>query len=353
MARGYQQNGLDLKAMEMTKWFDTNYHYIVPEFTADQWFALLSEKIFNEFDEADQMLGATAKPVLLGPISYLLLGKEKGSEFDRLDLLDRLLPVYEQILTRLQSQGAIWIQLDEPTLSLDLTDAQRTAFAKVYHRLRTQFPALKLLLASYFECYGAILELVLQLPVDALHLDLVRCPNQLGDILETDFAQKKTMLSLGVVDGRNIWINDLERSQEMIQRTVDAIGQERVLIAPSCSLLHVPCDLANETTEQGLTTEIKRWLAFARQKLDEVVTLVTLVKEPDNVAAQTILAANQAAHAARRQSPIINRIAVQDRLNQLTEQDERRQNSFKKRQEVQHKELQLPLFPKTTIGSFP
>ncbi|MBD2756497.1 5-methyltetrahydropteroyltriglutamate--homocysteine S-methyltransferase [Spirosoma validum] len=353
MARGYQQNGLDLKAMEMTKWFDTNYHYIVPEFTADQSFTLLSEKIFEEFEEAKQTLDTVAKPVLLGPVSYLLLGKEKKTGFDRLDLLDRLLPVYEQILTQLENQGADWIQFDEPTLSLDLTDEQRAAFAKTYGQLRAKFPKLKLLLASYFECYGDNLNLAIQLPVDALHLDLVRCPSQLDDILQPDFVNKQTRLSLGVVDGRNIWINDLAKSQATIQRAIDAIGQERVLIAPSCSLVHVPCDLDSETNEEGLTPEIKQWLAFARQKLDEIATLATLIREPDNAEANATLTANQAAHTARRQSPIINRPAVQTRLKQLTEEDAQRTGAFTQRQALQHERLHLPLFPTTTIGSFP
>jgi 5-methyltetrahydropteroyltriglutamate--homocysteine methyltransferase len=353
MARGYQQNGLDLKAMEMTKWFDTNYHYIVPEFTGDQSFTLLSEKVFEEFKEAKQTLGNVAKPVLLGPVSYLLLGKEKGENFYRLDLLDRLLPVYEQILTRLQSQGATWIQFDEPTLSLDLTDDQRSAFAKTYRRLRSEFPQLKLLLASYFDCFGSSLELALHLPVEVLHLDLVRCSSQLDDILNTDFVNTSMGLSLGVVDGRNIWINDLAKSKATIQRVVDTLGTDRVFIAPSCSLLHVPCDLANETNEQGLTPEIKQWLAFARQKLDEVVTLATLVQEPDNVTANEAFTVNQSAIEARKTSAIINRAAVQQRVRQLTDQDAQRQRAFAERQSVQHDQLQLPLFPTTTIGSFP
>ncbi|NEU66852.1 5-methyltetrahydropteroyltriglutamate--homocysteine S-methyltransferase [Spirosoma agri] len=353
MARGYQQNGLDLKAMEMTKWFDTNYHYIVPEFTANQAFELVSDKIFTEFDEARQTLGVTPKPVLIGPVSYLLLGKEKEADFDRLDLLDRLLPVYEQVLTRLQAQGADWVQLDEPCLSLDLTDQQREAFATTYNRIRRQFPQLNLLLASYFECYGANLNLAVQLPVHALHLDLVRCPSQLDDILQTDFVSTKTCLSLGVVDGRNIWINDLERSRTTIQRAVVALGQERVLIAPSCSLLHVPCDLNSEMRNEGLTPEIKQWLAFARQKLDEVATLVRLVNEPENEQVGNVLAKNQDALNARRSSALINRPAVRARLNALTEQDAQRGAAFAERQALQHERLQLPLFPTTTIGSFP
>ncbi|WP_460937120.1 5-methyltetrahydropteroyltriglutamate--homocysteine S-methyltransferase [Spirosoma humi] len=353
MARGYQENGLDLKAMEMTKWFDTNYHYIVPEFSADQSFALLSEKVFAEFDEARQTLNTTPKPVLLGPVSYLLLGKEKETGFDRLDLLNRLVPVYEQILTRLQAQGAEWIQFDEPCLALDLTAQQQEAFATTYSRLRQQFPALKFLLASYFECYGSNLNLATQLPVDALHLDLVRCPNQLEDILQTDFVHLQTHLSLGLVDGRNIWINNLEQSLATIRRAVQALGSERILIAPSCSLLHVPCDLQAETSEQGLRPDIRQWLAFARQKLDEVATLTTLFLSPDNASATEALRANKQALVARRESDLINRPAVQTRLSQLTEQDAQRQGVFASRQRVQHERLQLPLFPTTTIGSFP
>jgi 5-methyltetrahydropteroyltriglutamate--homocysteine methyltransferase len=353
MARGYQQDGLDLKAMEMTKWFDTNYHYIVPEFAREQSFTLLSERIFTQFDEARQTLGTVPKPVLLGPVSYLLLGKEKEADFDRLELIDRLLPVYEQLLSRLQTQGANWIQLDEPCLALDLTDAQREVFATTYARLRKQFPELNILLASYFDCYGDNLPLVLQLPVDALHLDLVRCPSQLDDILQTDFVNKSTQLSLGLIDGRNIWINDLAKSRATIQRVIQTIGSERVLLAPSCSLLHVPCDLASETNEQGLTPAISQWLAFARQKLDELRTLKKLIDAPDDTLTLDALAANQLAIQARRASSLINRPAVQDRVRQLTEQDAQRKSAFAARQAEQHAALQLPQFPTTTIGSFP
>lgn len=353
MARGQQQDGLDLKAMEMTKWFDTNYHYIVPEFSADQTFSLLSEKVFTEFDEAKQALGTPPKPVLLGPVSYLLLGKTKDADFDRLDLLDRLVPVYEQVLSRLQEQGADWVQLDEPCLALDLTVHQRELLASVYWRFHDQFPTLKLLLASYFECYGDNLSVVLQLPVEVIHLDLVRCPNQLSDILNTDFVHQKTRLSLGLVDGRNIWINDLEKSLDMLHQATEAIGSERILVAPSCSLMHVPCDLSTETDEAGLTRQLNQWLAFARQKLDEVATLTTLGQEAGNPKAAALLVANQAAILARRESSHIHRPAVQERLRQLREQDARRGREFAQRQVVQHDQHQLPLFPTTTIGSFP
>ncbi|WP_111629870.1 5-methyltetrahydropteroyltriglutamate--homocysteine S-methyltransferase [Larkinella arboricola] len=353
MARGYQKDGLDLIAMEMTKWFDTNYHYIVPEFTKDQTFSLRSEKLFAEFEEAKTVLGAVPKPVLLGPVTYLLLGKEKEDGFHRLDLLDRLLPVYEQILTRLQEQDADWIQLDEPALVLNSPEREQVAYATAYRFLRERFPKLKLLVASYFECFGENLHLATQLPVNALHLDLVRCPSQLDDILKTDFVNGTTALSLGVVDGRNVWINDLSRSLDLIRKATDALGHDRVLVAPSCSLLHTPCDLDLETDASGLTPEIKQWLAFAKQKLAEVVKLATISADPNSEPAQTWLRENKAVLTARRQSTLINRPDVQQRVNQLTDADTHRQGAFALRQSLQHQRLNLPLFPTTTIGSFP
>ena len=352
MARGYQQDGLDVTAMEMTKWFDTNYHYIVPEFTKDQSFQLRSEKVLAEFKEAHDLLKTAPKPVLIGPVSYLLLGKEKEADFNRLDLLERLLPVYEQLLTRLSELGAEWVQFDEPFLVMDLNEQQQTAFASAYQFLRQRFPQLKLMIASYFECFGGNLQLATQLPVDALHIDLVRCPNQLEDILQTDFVNRQTILSLGVVDGRNIWINDFDRSLSMIRRATDALGTERVMVAPSCSLLHTPCNLDEEKSIDSLLTEIKPWLAFAKQKLGEVSDLIILSTQPTPQVQQR-LAQNQAALVARRQSERINRPAVHARVQQLTEVDAQRKNTFSLRQAVQQEQLQLPLFPTTTIGSFP
>ncbi|WP_052731284.1 hypothetical protein [Spirosoma radiotolerans] len=321
MARGYQQDGLVLDAMPVAKWFDTNYRYVVPEFSANQSFSLLSETIFAEFDEAQRTLTETPKPVLLGPVSYLLLGKENEAGFDRLDLLHRLLPVYEQILTRLQGQGAKWVQFDEPCLANDLTPKQQKAFITAYNRLSEQFPLLKFLLASYFEGYGSNLDLAIKLPVDALHLDLVHCPNQLDDLLQTDFVYQKTQLSLGVVDGRNIWINDMGRSLATIEHAVLALGMDRILIAPSCSLVHVPSDLQSEANEPALSPDINQWLAFARQKLDEVANLTTLFLEPDDCGAMAALLANKRAFDARWQSSLMNRPAEYTRLSQLTRQD--------------------------------
>jgi 5-methyltetrahydropteroyltriglutamate--homocysteine methyltransferase len=216
MARGYQKNGLDITALEMTKWFDTNYHYLVPEFHGNQTFQLLSNKVVQEYSEAIAA-GIAAKPVLLGPVSYLLLGKEKEAGFHRIDLLPRLLPVYIRLLQQLAQLGATWVQLDEPCLALDLTAKEQEAFETAYRQIAQACPELSLLLANYFDCYGVNLKTALSLPVQALHLDLVRCPSQLEDVLQGGRLSPKTSLSLGVVDGRNIWKNDFNQSLSLIQ----------------------------------------------------------------------------------------------------------------------------------------
>ncbi|MFD1872731.1 5-methyltetrahydropteroyltriglutamate--homocysteine S-methyltransferase [Hymenobacter bucti] len=349
MARGYQRDGLDLTALEMTKWFDTNYHYLVPEFTKDQQFTLFSTRLFNEFNQAHQQLGAAAKPVLLGPVSYLLLGKEKESGFHRLELLSRLLPVYELALNRLHQQGAAWVQLDEPCLVLDLTLAEREAYQRAYAHLARRCPGLKIMVATYFEGLRDNVETALKLPIHALHLDLIRAPEQLAAVLP--LVPSWLSLSLGVVDGRNIWKNDYQASLALVEAAVALLGPDRVLLAPSCSLLHSPCDLDLETSEAGLLPEIKPWLAFAKQKLGEVRDLHQLSTQAPGSA--ELLAQNQAALASRRQSARIHRQHIKERTAALTEADARRQSPFSQRIIVQQARLQLPLFPTTTIGSFP
>ena len=349
MARGYQRDGLDITALEMTKWFDTNYHYLVPEFTKDQQFQLFSERIFGEFAQAGQVLGTVPKPVLLGPVSYLLLGKEKEAGFHRLDLLARLLPVYVEVLNRLHQQGAGWVQLDEPCLALDLTPAERDAFQFAYARLARSCPGLKLLVATYFEGLRDNVSTALRLPIHALHLDLVRAPEQLAAILPQVPAWLS--LSLGVVDGRNVWKNDYRASLALIEAAVTLLGPERVLLAPSCSLLHAPCDLDLETNDATLPAEIRNWLAFARQKLHEVRDLHQLATAAPDSAAR--LARNQAALASRRQSARIHRPHIKERTAAVTEADARRQSPFAEREARQRARLRLPLFPTTTIGSFP
>ncbi|WP_460681013.1 5-methyltetrahydropteroyltriglutamate--homocysteine S-methyltransferase [Mucilaginibacter koreensis] len=343
MARGYQQDGLDITAMEMTKWFDTNYHYIVPEFTADQEFRLFSEKIFAEYHAARQQVGNKAKPVLIGPVSYLLLGKEKEAGFHRIDLIVKLVPVYVAIINKLRSLGAEWIQLDEPFLSLDLSKAEKDAFTYAYRAIANRVSGVKLMLATYFEGLLDHTALAVSLPVTALHLDLVRAPEQLDEVLK--LMPEHLQLSLGVVDGRNIWKNDYARSLPLIQQAVDRRGTDRIMIAPSCSLLHTPFDLELETE---LDDQLKSWMAFARQKLSEISELAELAEGNT-----TLLQANQQAIESRSISEQVHRAEVKARVAGIDATQASRLSAFPARQQVQQARLQLPAFPTTTIGSFP
>jgi 5-methyltetrahydropteroyltriglutamate--homocysteine methyltransferase len=348
MARGYQKDGLDITAMEMTKWFDTNYHYIVPEFLKEQQFKLFSTKLLDEYNESVR-LGFKTKPVIIGPVSYLLLGKEKESGFDRIDLVKNLLPVYIELLKKLDEQHVEWVQFDEPFLALDLTDKDKDAFKYVYGEIKKHFPRLKTLLATYFGALQDNKDLALALPVHALHIDLVRSPEQLKEVL--DHIPVHMTLSLGVVDGRNIWKNDFEASLSLIEVAVNKLGVHRLIISPSCSLIHSPCDLELETNETVLSADIKQWLAFARQKVDEVVVLKELAAH--NESALPKLAANKLANERRRTSDLIHNTAVKNRVSGITVKDDQRANTFATRQQLQREALNLPLFPTTTIGSFP
>jgi len=350
MARGYQKDGLDITAMEMTKWLDTNYHYIVPEFYKDQEFSLFSGKIVNEFISAKQ-IGIVTKPVIIGPVSYLLLGKEKEAGFDKLDLIKKLLPVYLQVLAELKEQGAEWVQFDEPFLALDIDEKAKKAYEYVYAEIKKHFPQLKVLVATYFEGLKDNLALAASLPVNALHIDLVRCPEQLDEVLNAIPAEMT--LSLGVVDGRNIWKNDFEQSLVTIDKAVEKLGKDRVLIAPSCSLLHSPCDLDLETNEKTLTPEIKQWLAFAKQKVEEVVTLKALATENPVEEVLAKLAQNKLAIESRKTSKLIHNEKIKQRVGAITPADSQRLNVFASRKKAQQDILNLPLFPTTTIGSFP
>ncbi len=343
MARGYQKDGLDINAMEMTKWLDTNYHYIVPEFTANQEFKLFSEKIFSEFTLAQQQLGKKAKPVLLGPVSYLLLGKEKEVDFDRIDLIKKLVPLYVEIINRLKQQGAAWIQLDEPCLSLDLSNKEKEAFEYAYRSIANRVSGIKILLATYFEALLDNTALAVNLPVAALHIDLVRAPEQLDEVLA--LLPNHLILSLGVVDGRNVWKNNYERSLQLINKAVAQLGTNRVIIAPSCSLLHSPINLDDET---AIDPEIKNWMAFAQQKLQEVAELKQIAQGDD-----APLAANQAAMDSRRRSAKVHKPAVKERVVAVTGADALRKSPFPVRQQLHRQRFNLPAFPTTTIGSFP
>lgn len=343
MARGYQQDGLDITAMELTKWLDTNYHYLVPEFTASQEFQIASEKVFDEFEEAKAMLGAKAKPVLIGPVSYLLLGKEKEDGFDRVDLIRNLVPVYVEIINRLRLQGARWIQLDEPALAMDLGEKEKEAFDYAYRAIAFRVSGVNLLVATYFDALMDNTPLAVNLPVAALHIDLVRAPEQLDQVLS--LIPDTLQLSLGVVDGRNVWKNDYKKSLALIKRAIRKLGPERLFLAPSCSLLHSPIDLERET---GIDPEIRAWMSFAKQKLQEVNELSEIVEGN-----RALLENNSKAIQSRKTSRKVHKQAVKERVESITPTDTERKSSFPARQELQRKRLNLPLFPSTTIGSFP
>lgn len=349
MARGYQKDGLDIPAMEMTKWFDTNYHYIVPEFTANQRFRLFSQKAFAEYSSASQILGTAPKPVITGPVSYLLLGKEKDSEsgraedFKRIDLIKKLIPVYIEIINTFKGYGAKWIQIDEPYLCLDLSEEEQNAFEYAYTEIGKKCGGIKVLLTTYFGSLGDNTALALRLPVAGLHVDLVRGAEQLEGLLQ-QFPQGR-WLSLGLVDGRNIWKNDYQRSLELIEQARRAIDEDRLMIAASCSLLHSPCDLDKE---REIPSQIKSWMAFAKQKLREIGDLAEIAG--GNTQA---LAANSRALKRRRSSTLTQRQEVKDRVDAIREEDSRRKSPFVVRQKLQQERFKLPLFPTTTIGSFP
>ncbi|HEX3731083.1 MAG TPA: 5-methyltetrahydropteroyltriglutamate--homocysteine S-methyltransferase [Opitutaceae bacterium] len=339
--------GCAAAAGEMTKWFDTNYHYIVPEVGPATAFRLSARKVFDEFAEA-LALGIRTKPVLVGPVTWLLLSKpEAGAPagFDPLALLDRLLPVYAEILRRLAEQGAEWVQLDEPVFALDLTEAQRAALARAYAALRAAAPGLQLLVASYFGELRGNLAAFADLPVAALHLDAVRGGAELGALLERLPAGRR--LSLGVVDGRNIWRNDLDASLALLDRAREVLDADRLLVAPSCSLLHVPVAAARET---ALDPELRSWLSFAEEKLAEVEALRTLLA---GTGGGPVLAASRAARASRQRSGRLRSPPVRARLAGVGPGDLRRASAFPQRQDAQQRRLGLPLFPTTTIGSFP
>ncbi|MFJ1302434.1 5-methyltetrahydropteroyltriglutamate--homocysteine S-methyltransferase [Pseudomonadota bacterium AL_CKDN230030165-1A_HGKHYDSX7] len=347
MGRGRAPSGKPAAACEMTKWFDTNYHYIVPELTPGQTFRIAREDLFAHVSEA-QALGHAVKPVIPGPLTWLWLGK--GDAFDgagsveKLTLVDALLPVYADVLERLAAQGVEWVQIDEPILVLDLPQAWRDAFARVYASLAAA--PVKLLLATYFEGLKDNLQAALALPVAGLHIDLVRAPKQLDDVVAG--LRDGQVLSAGIISGRNIWRTDLDAALKALQPARRELG-ERLWLAPSSSLLHVPVDLAHETE---LDAELRSWLSFAAQKLEELSLLGRALTGDTNAAVSQGLAAQRAAMAARTASPRIHNPAVARRMEGagLVSRD---RAPFADRIVRQQADLKLPAFPTTTIGSFP
>jgi len=343
MARGHKRDGHDLHALEMTKWFDTNYHYLVPELHAGQHFALNGDKPLAEFREALAQ-GHHARPVLLGPVSFLLLSKTVDGS-DRLALLHALLSPYIELLEQLADAGADWVQLDEPCLVQDLDDDDRAAYRHAYATLAAARTP-KLLLASYFGALGDNLALAAALPADGLHVDLSRAPEQLDAVL--DALPASHVLSLGVVDGRNIWRSHPDRIMPLLRRAQSRLGNERLWLAPSCSLLHVPIDLEAET---ALDPQRRAPMAFARQKIEELrVYADALAGQPE---ADAALAAQQTLLGAQAQVPGVVDNEVRRRLHELSPQAALRRSAHTKRRLIQSEVLALPPLPTTTIGSFP
>ena len=332
----------EVVAGEMTKWFDTNYHYIVPEFTADTQFKLDASRLLGQLVEA-RAQGVKAKPVIIGPVTYLAIGKSKD-ESDRLALLPRLIPVYAELLDSLAAHGVEWVQIDEPILVTELDAEWQHAFNIAYHHLKSS--RIKLLLATYF---GQLLEntyLAANLPVAGLHVDAVNGRDDIQSLLNLMPSFK--VLSLGVINGRNIWKTDLNETLAWLEPLSRQLG-DRLWIAPSCSLLHVPVDL---DSEQKLDGEIKSWLAFAKQKLKELAVLAAALNQ-GREAVKEELATNRLATESRRNSTRVNNPSVKGALSKINAQFGLRQSSYSQRSAKQAMLMKLPKFPTTTIGSFP
>ncbi|MDJ0625456.1 MAG: 5-methyltetrahydropteroyltriglutamate--homocysteine S-methyltransferase [Candidatus Caenarcaniphilales bacterium] len=347
MARG--NTGKDLTAMEMTKWFDTNYHYIVPEFTKDQEFQISWDKPFTEYEEAKK-LGINTKPVLIGPVTFLSLGKEKDDNFSRFDLLEPLVKVYAQVLNKLSEAGAEWIQIDEPCLVMDLTDEQRNAYRKLPELLKKELGSdfkSKLLLTTYFEQIESNVDLIDSF-WDGLHIDLVRSPKQLSSVIEK--LSSDQYLSIGLVDGRNIWKNNIESSIEIAKSALNKVSADKLMIAGSCSLLHCPVDLDNET---ALNPEIKQWMSYAKDKLKEINAITQAVSGDLSAEVSQYIEENKVACDSRAKSNLVHKQEIKDRAAKVTSKDMERISQFAARKKKQQESLKLPLFPTTTIGSFP
>ena len=337
----FARGNLEQPAMEMTKWFDTNYHYIVPELNADTSFTIDAHDFLSQIDEAQQ-LSPSVKPVLLGPVSLLYLSKAKG--INKLDLLDNLAQQYAHLLRELQHKKIEWVQIDEPIFALDLDETWLKAFAKAYAYFRTSRP--KLLLTTYFANVARYQTTISELPVDGIHLDLVRAPEQLASWVNAVPAH--WVISAGVIDGRNIWRTDLDKTLDYLAPWAARLG-ERLWLAPSCSLLHVPATLKHEV---AMDAEIKSWLAYADEKLLELQVLAQAINQGAESVAHA-LAASRLAIQSRSQSKRVHVEAVKQRLNGLESIPAERNSVFATRAAVQKARLNLPLLPTTTIGSFP
>ena len=347
-SRGRGQTGTadccdhQIAAAEMTKWFDTNYHYLVPEFTADTEFSAFPERLLAQIGEA-KTAGHNVKPVLLGPVSYVWLGKTKDDS-NKLALLDKLLPIYADILDQLADNGVEWVQIDEPVLVTELDSEWQQALEKAYFLLAKS--RVKLLLTTYFGQLQQNLQLACELPTAGLHIDAINAADELTRIV--DWLPSHKVLSVGIINGRNIWKTDLNQALDLLEPIHQRL-EDRLWIAPSCSLLHSPIDLSVETS---LDPEISDWMAFAIQKLTELALLATALNQGrEAVAAE--LQANARSIDKRHQSPRVHDQAVKQRYQHITAEMARRQSDYATRAKIQQAELRLPAYPTTTIGSFP
>ncbi len=355
MARGRQQGDIDVTAMEMTKWYDTNYHYIVPEFEEGMEPKLSNTKVFDQYQEAKD-LGIETRPVLVGPASFVFLGKAQYDAFDHAETVKKLIPVYNEILAKLAAQGAQWVQIDEPVFCLDLCPVGQAVVKAAYDALEKP-EGLKVIVTSYFDTLRANADQFFALPVDALHIDLCRGPNQANTAANNaekalDEALAKIgdkTLSVGIVDGRNIWKNDLSKSLNFIEKAVAKLGSDKVFVAGSSSLLHTPVDLNSETQ---MDDQLKSWMAYATQKVSEIATIAKGANEGRDAIAAEIEASDKV-QEDRRTSSRIHDDAVKARIANITPEITNRKSPFAQRQKVQHAALDLPLYPTTTIGSFP
>jgi 5-methyltetrahydropteroyltriglutamate--homocysteine methyltransferase len=331
-----------IHAGEMTKWFDTNYHYIVPEVTATSTFTLNPERLLAQIDEAKAQ-GVKAKPVIIGPLTYLHLCKVKDDS-NKLDLLESLLSVYSELFSLLAKAGIDWVQIDEPILVTELEPQWVQAFDKAYHRIQTS--AVKLLVTTYFSQLQENLQLLCKLPVAGIHIDAINARDEVNKVI--DWLPSHKILSIGIIDGRNIWKTDLNSCLDWLEPIAKKLA-DRLWLAPSCSLLHVPVDLS---IEEKINPKVKNWLAFAIQKLEELAVITRALNEGrDSV--RVALEENTAALDSRRQSILIHKPEIKAAVKSITETLGARKSHYKERAAIQRKVLNLPCFPTTTIGSFP
>ncbi|MBE8182239.1 MAG: 5-methyltetrahydropteroyltriglutamate--homocysteine S-methyltransferase, partial [Candidatus Portiera sp.] len=345
MARGRAPQGKDAPACEMTKWFNTNYHYLVPEFSQNQQFTLGDYcPVLNHIDEAQQH-GHQVKASIVGPLSFLWLGKCADTEFDKLSLLSDLCNAYSQVLGQMKSKGVEWVQIDEPVLALDLPQEWRDAYATAYNLISKDSP--KIILSTYFGDLAENFSAIANLPVAGLHLDTTRAKNWQESAKQWD---KSKVLSLGVINGRDVWQSDLQAKQQLLEKVQKEIAPAELWVGSSCSLLHTPVDLDSETK---LDDELKQWLAFAKQKCREVAVLGKALNGNINDSEQQEIDANAKAAQARKTSTRIHKEEVAKRVSSITPQMMERDSAFPQRSAAQKEHIKLPSFPTTTIGSFP